>query len=113
MSSSAPKNPSEDSPWTPDKGPKETDLSESKREITDGFQKIADGASEIVHGLLLLILIWAQLRDGSENKEEKTGTFDDGFGRWSEDEAETVRNKRQKAKEKRKQRMKSRRRDAE
>lgn len=40
--------------------------------------------------------------------EEDAGNFYDGFGRWSDEEAERVREGRRKAKEKRKQRMRER-----
>lgn len=40
--------------------------------------------------------------------EEDAGDFYDGFGRWSDEEAERVRESRRKAKEKRKQRMRER-----
>ncbi|WP_327051937.1 antitoxin VapB family protein [Halomicrococcus gelatinilyticus] len=40
--------------------------------------------------------------------EKDVGDFDDGFGRWSDDEADRVRDGRQKAKEKRKRRMQER-----
>jgi len=40
--------------------------------------------------------------------EERGGDFDDGFGRWSDAEAERVREGRRTSKEKRKQRMKER-----
>lgn len=40
--------------------------------------------------------------------EERAGDFHDGFGRWSDDEAERVREGRRKAKEKRKERMRER-----
>ena len=44
--------------------------------------------------------------------EEDAGDFDDGFGRWSDEEADCVREERQKAKEKRKRRMRERAEDA-
>ena len=44
--------------------------------------------------------------------EEDAGDFDDGFGRWSDEEADRVREERQKAKEKRKRRMRERAEDA-
>lgn len=44
---------------------------------------------------------------------EPAGEFSDGFGRWSEGEAERVRDTRQQAKEKRKRRMQDRTKDAE
>ncbi|QLH81045.1 antitoxin VapB family protein [Halosimplex pelagicum] len=40
--------------------------------------------------------------------EDSTGDFYDGFGRWSDEEAERVREGRRKAKEKRKERMRER-----
>lgn len=40
--------------------------------------------------------------------EERVGDFYDGFGRWSDEEAERVREGRRKAKEKRKERMRKR-----
>lgn len=40
--------------------------------------------------------------------EEDGGDFYDGFGRWSDEEAERVRESRRKAKEKRKRRMRER-----
>ncbi|MFC6719762.1 antitoxin VapB family protein [Natrialbaceae archaeon GCM10025810] len=40
--------------------------------------------------------------------ENDTGDFYDGFGRWSDEEAEHVREGRRKAKEKRKRRMRER-----
>ncbi|MFC6907131.1 antitoxin VapB family protein [Halalkalicoccus tibetensis] len=40
--------------------------------------------------------------------EENTGDFEDGFGRWSDEEAKKVRERRQKAKERRKSRMRER-----
>lgn len=40
--------------------------------------------------------------------EETTGDFDDGFGRWSDEETTKVRERRQKAKEQRKRRMRER-----
>lgn len=46
--------------------------------------------------------------------EERTepGTFEDGFGRWSDEEAERVREGRRKSKEKRTERMRDRAEDA-
>lgn len=43
---------------------------------------------------------------------EDAGDFYDGFGRWSDDEADRVREARQQAKEKRKRRMRGRAEDA-
>lgn len=40
--------------------------------------------------------------------EERGGDFEDGFGRWSDEHAERVREGRQKAKETRKRRMRER-----
>ncbi|WP_458190546.1 antitoxin VapB family protein [Haladaptatus sp. NG-WS-4] len=40
--------------------------------------------------------------------KERVGDFYDGFGRWSDEEAEHVREGRRKAKEKRKERMRER-----
>ena len=40
--------------------------------------------------------------------DEESGDFYDGFGRWDDEKAEQVRNERQKAKEKRKRRMRDR-----
>lgn len=40
--------------------------------------------------------------------EEDDGDFYDGFGRWSDEEAESVREERRNAKEKRKRRMRER-----
>jgi predicted CopG family antitoxin len=40
--------------------------------------------------------------------EEDAGDFYDGFGRWSDEEADRVRKGRQQAKEKRKRRMRER-----
>ena len=40
--------------------------------------------------------------------EDRIGDFYDGFGRWSDEEAERVREGRRKSKEKRKQRMRER-----
>ena len=40
--------------------------------------------------------------------EDDTGDFYDGFGRWSDEEADRVREGRRKAKEKRKRRMRGR-----
>lgn len=40
--------------------------------------------------------------------ENGNGDFYDGFGRWSDEEAERAREERQKAKEKRKRRMRER-----
>ena len=40
--------------------------------------------------------------------EDRVGDFYDGFGRWSDEEAERVREGRRKSKEKRKQRMRER-----
>jgi hypothetical protein len=40
--------------------------------------------------------------------EEYTGDFYDGFGRWSDEEAERVRDSRRKSKQKRKRRMRER-----
>ena len=45
-------------------------------------------------------------------EESDTGDFYDGFGRWSDEEAERVREGRRKAKEKRKRRMRERVQDA-
>ena len=45
-------------------------------------------------------------------EEDRVGDFYDGFGRWSDEEAERVREQRQKSKEKRKQRMRERAEDA-
>lgn len=39
---------------------------------------------------------------------EDAGDFDDGFGRWSDEEAKNVRESRRNAKEKRKRRMRER-----
>jgi predicted CopG family antitoxin len=39
---------------------------------------------------------------------DRTGDFYDGFGRWSDEEAERVREERRKAKEERKERMRKR-----
>lgn len=44
--------------------------------------------------------------------EENAGDFYDGFGRWSNEEADRVRERRQQAKEKRKRRMQERAEDA-
>ena len=44
--------------------------------------------------------------------EEDGGDFYDGFGRWSDDEADRVREGRRKSKEKRKRRMRERAEDA-
>ena len=44
--------------------------------------------------------------------EADAGDFDDGFGRWSDEEADRVREGRRKAKEKRKRRMRERAEDA-
>lgn len=44
--------------------------------------------------------------------EEDAGDFYDGFGRWSDEEADRVREGRQKAKDKRKRRMRDRGEDA-
>jgi predicted CopG family antitoxin len=44
--------------------------------------------------------------------EVDAGNFDDGFGRWSDEEADRVREGRRKAKEKRKRRMDERAGDA-
>lgn len=44
--------------------------------------------------------------------KEDAGDFYDGFGRWSDEEADRVREGRQKAKEKRKSRMRERGEDA-
>lgn len=44
--------------------------------------------------------------------EEAAGDFYDGFGRWSDEEADRVREGRQNAKEKRKHRMRERAEDA-
>ncbi len=44
--------------------------------------------------------------------EDRVGDFYDGFGRWSDEEAERVREQRRKSKEKRKQRMLKRSEDA-
>lgn len=44
--------------------------------------------------------------------EEDAGDFYDGFGRWSDEQADRVREGRQKAKEKRKRRMRERSEDA-
>ena len=40
--------------------------------------------------------------------EEDAGDFYDGFGRWSDEEADRVREERRKSKEKRKRRMRER-----
>jgi predicted CopG family antitoxin len=40
--------------------------------------------------------------------ERRGGDFDDGFGRWSDEDAERVREGRQSAKEQRKERMRER-----
>ncbi|ERJ05034.1 putative ACR protein [Halorhabdus tiamatea SARL4B] len=40
--------------------------------------------------------------------EEKLGDFYDGFGRWSDEEADRVREARRKSQEKRKQRLRER-----
>jgi len=45
--------------------------------------------------------------------ERENGDFEDGFGQWSESEADTVREQREKAKEERKARMRRRVGDAE
>ena len=44
--------------------------------------------------------------------EEDAGDFYDGFGRWSDEEADRVRKERREAKEKRKRRMRERAEDA-
>lgn len=44
--------------------------------------------------------------------ENDTGDFYDGFGRWSDEEADRVREERREAKEKRKRRMRERVEDA-
>jgi len=44
--------------------------------------------------------------------EEDAGDFYDGFGRWSDEEADRVREGRRKSKEKRKRRMRERAEDA-
>lgn len=44
--------------------------------------------------------------------EEDAGDFYDGFGRWSDEEAERVREGRRKSKEKRKRRIRERAEDA-
>jgi predicted CopG family antitoxin len=44
--------------------------------------------------------------------EERVGDFYDGFGRWSDEEAERVREGRRKSKEKRKKRLRERAEDA-
>lgn len=44
--------------------------------------------------------------------EDDVGDFYDGFGRWSDEEAELVREARRKSKEKRKRRMRERIEDA-
>ena len=44
--------------------------------------------------------------------EEDAGDFYDGFGRWSDEEADRVREERREAKEKRKRRMRERAEDA-
>jgi predicted CopG family antitoxin len=44
--------------------------------------------------------------------EEDAGDFYDGFGRWSDEEADRVRKERREAKEKRKHRMRERAEDA-
>ena len=44
--------------------------------------------------------------------EDRVGDFYDGFGRWSDGEAERVREERRKSKEKRKERMRDRSEDA-
>lgn len=46
------------------------------------------------------------------DEEEDAGDFYDGFGRWSDEEAERVREGRRKSKEKRKRRMRERAEDA-
>lgn len=40
--------------------------------------------------------------------EQPVGSFADGFGRWSDEKAEAVRERREEAKEKRKRRMRDR-----
>lgn len=45
-------------------------------------------------------------------EETSSGDFDDGFGRWSDADAERVREARQQSKEERKQRMEERAEDA-
>lgn len=47
-----------------------------------------------------------------DEEEEDAGDFYDGFGRWSDEEAERVREGRRKSKEKRKRRMRERAEDA-
>ena len=44
--------------------------------------------------------------------EERVGDYYDGFGRWSDEEAERVREARRQSKEKRKERMRERAEDA-
>ncbi|MEF8820477.1 MAG: antitoxin VapB family protein [Haloferacaceae archaeon] len=44
--------------------------------------------------------------------EDRVGDFYDGFGRWSDEHAERVREARRKSKEKRKQRIRERAEDA-
>ncbi|MFC6990088.1 antitoxin VapB family protein [Haloplanus sp. GCM10025708] len=45
-------------------------------------------------------------------EEDRTGDFYDGFGRWSDEEAERVREQRRKSKDERKKRMRKRAEDA-
>lgn len=45
-------------------------------------------------------------------EDEPAGDFDDGFGRWADDEVERVREARHKSKDKRKRRMRERAEDA-
>jgi predicted CopG family antitoxin len=45
-------------------------------------------------------------------EQDRAGDFYDGFGRWSDEEADRVREGRRKAKEKRKERMRERSEDA-
>ncbi|MUV89116.1 hypothetical protein GJ629_03700 [Halapricum sp. CBA1109] len=44
--------------------------------------------------------------------EDRTGDFGDGFGRWSDEEADRVRERRRKSKEKRENRTRERAEDA-
>lgn len=46
------------------------------------------------------------------NEGKETGDFYDGFGRWSDKEADRVRERRRKSKDKRKERMRERTEDA-
>lgn len=68
-------------------------VSESVKRKIEGRRREGESYNDVLERLL---------------DEADAGDFYDGFGRWSDEEAERVREERRKAKEKRKRRMRER-----